>query len=188
VRIIAGEFRGTNLFSPKDGDTRPMLDRVKEAVFSILGGSFPGQRALDLFAGTGSLGLEALSRGAAACTFVESDPKALEVLRRNVEKLRLEARSLAVKWDALLWRPEEDEKFDLLFYDPPYRLLQGDARTRTRTIQRFVSFFATLGTERAQGAFHFPRDLLDPSELKAIPGLDLREYGASAVAIGRNSA
>lgn len=185
MRIIAGEFRGANLFSPKRAAVRPMLDRVKEAVFSILGGSFEGQRALDLFAGTGSLGLEALSRGAAACTFVESDPAVLASLRRNVEKLRLETRCRVVKGDALGWKPERGERFDLFFYDPPYGLLQGGAKARTRTVERFASLFGEMGAAGAQGAFHFPRDLLDPSELARIPRLDLREYGTSAVAIGR---
>lgn len=197
MRIIAGEFRGTNLHSPKGEGTRPMLDRMKESLFSILGGHFDGMRALDLFAGTGSLGLEAISRGATHCTFLESDPSALEVLRRNVEKLRVGNRARVLKWDALSWRPPapkagsegtagEPERFDLFFYDPPYKLLQGTASLRTRVIDRFGKLFSEMGSERAMGAFHFPRDLLDRSELAGIPNLDLREYGTSSIAVGRN--
>lgn len=164
-----------------------MLDRVKEAVFSILGGEFSGQNVLDLFAGTGSLGLEAISRGASKATFLESAPAALQALRGNVEKLRVEDRARILKWDALSWRPEGEEKFDLFFYDPPYKLLQGEAKLRTRVISRFGELLKDSGSTTAQGAFHFPRDLLDRSELVGIPNLDLREYGTSAIAIGRNS-
>lgn len=176
-----------------------MLDRMKESVFSILGGHFDGMRALDLFAGTGSLGLEAISRGAVHCTFLESDPEALEILRRNVEKLHVENRSRVLKWDAISWRPqpksakadtdaESPERFDLFFYDPPYRLLKGAASLRTKVIDRFGQLFSQMGSERAMGVFHFPRDLLDRSELAGIPNLDLREYGTSAIAVGRNQA
>lgn len=169
-----------------------MLDRMKESVFSILGGHFEGMRALDLFAGTGSLGLEAISRGAVHGTFLESDPEALEILRRNVEKLHVESRTRVLKWDAISWRPDPPkdagdppERFDLFFYDPPYRLLKGAASLRTKVIDRFGQLFSQMGSERAMGVFHFPRDLLDRSELAGIPNLDLREYGTSAIAVGK---
>lgn len=164
-----------------------MLDRVKEAVFSILGGKFEGQRVLDSFAGTGSLGLEALSRGAKHCTFLESDPKAIVVVERNIEKLKVEDRARVLKWDALSWNPRGEEKFDLFFFDPPYKFLQGTALLRQKTVSRFANLFHDLGSEKAQGVFHYPLDLLDLSELAAIPNLDIREYGTSAIAIGRNS-
>ncbi len=187
MRIIAGEFRGSTLFSPKGENTRPLLDRVKESLFSIWGGKLEGLRVLDLFAGTGSLGLEAISRGAIHCTFLEGDAHALESLRRNIEKFKIETRVRVLKADAISWQPKEPEQFDLFFYDPPYKLLRGSAALRTKTIQRFANLFSTLGKEEARGMFHFPRDLLDRSELANIPNLDLRNYGTSSIALGKKN-
>ncbi|MGH7151836.1 MAG: RsmD family RNA methyltransferase, partial [Planctomycetota bacterium] len=99
MRIIAGEHRGARLLSPEGRTTRPMLDRVRTALFDRLG-PLAGARVLDLFAGTGCLGFEALSRGAESCRFVESDPRALAALRANVEKLRMEERARLVRGDA----------------------------------------------------------------------------------------
>jgi 16S rRNA (guanine966-N2)-methyltransferase len=121
MRIIAGAWRGRPLLSPPGKDTRPTSDRAREALFSMLQsrlGSFEGLHAADLFAGTGALGLEALSRGAARCTFVESDRAAIETLRRNVAKLGAEDRADVRQQDAarIAGGP-----WHLVFLDPPYR-------------------------------------------------------------------
>ena len=122
MRIIAGEFRGRPLISPEGQGTRPTADRTREGLFSMLQsrlGSFERLHVADLFAGTGALGLEALSRGAAHCLFVENDRNALDMIRRNVERLgaaeRSEVRSQAVEYSSPPARP-----CDLLFLDPPY--------------------------------------------------------------------
>jgi 16S rRNA (guanine966-N2)-methyltransferase len=120
VRIIAGEWRGRAIAAPPGDATRPTSDRAREALFSMLAsrlGSFDGLRVADLFAGTGALGLEALSRGAAYCSFVEQDRAAVETLRGNVAKLGAGARADVRAQSAL--HPLSGP-FDLLLIDPPY--------------------------------------------------------------------
>lgn len=120
MRIIAGGWRGRTLATPKGDMTRPTADRTREALFSMLVsrlGSFEDLRVADLFAGSGALGLEALSRGAAHCTFVEQDGAALDALRKNVEKLEASATILAKSATAL---GSATCQFDLVLMDPPY--------------------------------------------------------------------
>ena len=125
MRIIAGRYGRRLLESPQGLEVRPTADRVREALFSALGsrGAVEGARVLDLFAGTGALALEALSRGAASAVLVEQHPKALAALTANVRTLGADA--TVVRGDALAWlarRPSEP--FDLIFADPPYALLE----------------------------------------------------------------
>ena len=128
MRIIAGEWRGRSIEAPPGGGTRPTGDRVRETLFSMLAsrlGSFEDLRIADLFAGSGALGLEALSRGAAHATFVESDSAAAAVLKRNAEKLGATDRVRLVG-DSALSLPRS-EPFDLIFADPPYAAGSGSA-------------------------------------------------------------
>ena len=121
MRVVAGSRKGHRIDAPKGVVTRPTSDRVREAVFSILG-SVEGARVLDLFAGSGAMGLEALSRGAAGCVFVESDRQAARVIQSNLEKLRLTG-AVVVTRDAVAALREErehDRRFDLVLADPPY--------------------------------------------------------------------
>lgn len=129
VRIIAGDWRSRRLAVPGPVTTRPMNDRVKEAVFSVLGsyyglpGSLPAMAVADVFAGSGSLGLEAVSRGAARCRFFESDAEALEVLRANLVALNAGPELSVVvldAWHASLDPPVTGSAYDLIFLDPPY--------------------------------------------------------------------
>lgn len=122
MRIIAGAWRGRPLAAPEGQETRPTSDRAREGLFSMLQsrlGSFEGLHVIDLFAGTGALGLEALSRGAAFCTFIDKDRAALEALRRNVDAFsasaRVDIRSASVEHAAPPPRP-----CDLILMDPPY--------------------------------------------------------------------
>lgn len=125
MRIVAGQWRGRRLVAPPGRDTRPTSDRVREAVFSILG-PIDGAAVLDLFAGSGALGLEALSRGAARATFVERAPAALRALRANVDALRAQADVRARDVRAFV-RDASDAggPYDLVFLDPPYRDAAG---------------------------------------------------------------
>ncbi len=128
MRIIAGTFRGRNLQTPEGMATRPTADRVRETLFSMLAsrlGSFEGLRVADLFAGSGALGLEALSRGAAFAFFVEQDRRALEAIRANVAALDVEDRSQLLACSALALPPADP--FDLIFADPPYAAQSGSA-------------------------------------------------------------
>src|SRR5215208_7039866 len=120
MRVIAGTYGGRRLQAPSGTDTRPTADRVREALFSILGARVDGARVLDLFAGSGALGLEALSRGAAGVTFVERAPAALRVLRANLAALGADAE--IVPSDALRWlgaASAASRQYDLVFLDPP---------------------------------------------------------------------
>jgi len=126
VRIIAGKWRGRTIEAPPGQATRPTADRVRETLFSMLAsrlGSFEDLRVADLFAGSGALGLEALSRGATHATFVESDAKAAAVIRRNGEKL---GASVQVLGSSALTLPRS-QPFDLVFADPPYGQGAGSA-------------------------------------------------------------
>ena len=126
MRIIAGKWRGRTLEAPAGRDTRPTADRVRESLFSMLAsrlGSFEDLRVADLFAGSGALGFEALSRGAAHAVFVESDAKAAAAIRRNADKL---SASVQVLSGSALSLPRSDA-FDLIFADPPYAPGSGTA-------------------------------------------------------------
>jgi 16S rRNA (guanine966-N2)-methyltransferase len=121
MRVVAGTLRGRRIESPRGDATRPTTDKVREAVFNALGSLdvIEGARIVDLFAGTGALGIEALSRGAAHCTFVERDREALAVLRRNITSLGLEDVSTVVAGDAS-GRSHAGTPCDVLLADPPY--------------------------------------------------------------------
>jgi 16S rRNA (guanine966-N2)-methyltransferase len=121
MRIIAGTHRGRPIVAPKGDSTRPTADRVREALFSMLAsrlGDFEGLRVLDLFAGSGALGLEALSRGAAHCTFVEQDRPALDALKTNIAKLGLAGTE--VRATSVLALGPAAQPYDLILADPPY--------------------------------------------------------------------
>ncbi len=121
MRVIAGAYGGRRLHAPPGADTRPTSDRVREALFSVLG-DLAGVQVLDLFAGTGALGLEALSRGAAGCEFVDRAQAAIRVIRRNLDELGIDAP--VHRRDALRALSDASERaaaYDLVFLDPPYR-------------------------------------------------------------------
>jgi 16S rRNA (guanine966-N2)-methyltransferase len=126
VRIIAGQWRGRPLVAPSGDTTRPTADRTREALFSMLAsrlGSFDGLSVADLFAGSGALGLEALSRGAATCLFVEQDRTALDALRANIAKLG--ASGTEVRASSALALGPARAPVDLMMMDPPYRTGAG---------------------------------------------------------------
>jgi 16S rRNA (guanine966-N2)-methyltransferase len=121
MRVVAGEFRGRRLVAPEGDTTRPTTDMVREAVFNSLAsmGIVDGAEVIDLFAGSGALGIEALSRGAAHCTFVERDRSALAALRTNLDTLGLRERATVAQSDAVAWSAAP-RPADLALIDPPY--------------------------------------------------------------------
>jgi 16S rRNA (guanine966-N2)-methyltransferase len=132
VRIIAGERRGHTIFAPRGRETRPTSDRVRENVFNIVGPWVEGARVLDLYAGSGAMGLEALSRGAASALFVESDPVAVRAIERNLDKLRLTG-ARVVRLDSTTALTQESgagRKYDLVLVDPPYDMTNYDSLAR----------------------------------------------------------
>lgn len=125
MRVISGSARGRRLFTPANHRVRPTADRVKEALFNILTGlvDFPGCRVLDIFAGTGNLGIESLSRGAGVAVFVDSHRESTALVRKNLNLVGLEARGRVIEREALTalgMLENEGEQFDLVLLDPPY--------------------------------------------------------------------
>lgn len=126
MRVIAGSHRGRRLSGPEGTTLRPTSDKVREAIFSILGDHVPGGRFLDLYAGTGAVGIEALSRGAAAVTFVESDPTAVQLLQKNLQTCQLLNHAQIHVGQASAFLQRNDwwgGPYDVLFADPPYAAL-----------------------------------------------------------------
>ena len=123
MRIVAGTHRGTRLFAPSGLDTRPTSDRVREAAFNLIG-PVDGAAVLDLYAGSGAMGLEALSRGAASAVFVDSDRQSCRTIERNLAKLRLD-RGRVVCSDVLLFLAADRGRYDLIQVDPPYGLVES---------------------------------------------------------------
>ena len=125
MRIVAGSCKGARIFAPRGFDTRPTGDRVREAVFNLVG-PVDGAAVLDLYAGSGAMGLEALSRGAASVVFVESDRDACRTIKRNLDKLGLEGAEIVCR-DALSFLAAERRRFDLILVDPPYDVVESVA-------------------------------------------------------------
>jgi 16S rRNA (guanine966-N2)-methyltransferase len=171
VRVIAGAFKGRTLTAPRGQRTRPTADRVREAVFSMLG-PVDGLRVLDLFAGSGALAVEALSRGAADAVLVERDPRALAAITRNVEATG--AAATVRRRDVLAYlRGGSDGPFDLVFVDPPYDAASRLAAPLGEELPKVVSRDARIVIES---------DKRTPLELP-LPLLREREYGDTSIRI-----
>jgi 16S rRNA (guanine966-N2)-methyltransferase len=148
MRIVAGKFAGRDLTSPAESRVRPTAEHVRSALLDILASDLPDARVLDLFAGTGALGLEAISRGAASADFVEFRPSSLHALRANIATLRLLKRTRVFKRDALPFVAALTEgKYDIAFADPPY-----ESRMLDRVIDswRAIRFSRILAVEHAR--------------------------------------
>ena len=120
MRVISGSARGVRLKTPTGQSTRPTADRVKEAMFSILQFELPGAKVLDLFGGTGQLGIEAVSRGAKSAVFVDQNEQACRLIRENLKLAKMEQESKVVRSDYLSFLKTTKEKFDIILLDPPY--------------------------------------------------------------------
>ena len=143
MRIVGGRFAGRTLTSPNDFRVRPTAEHVRAALLDQLGPDLPKARVLDLFAGTGALGLEALSRGAERCDFVEIRPASLHALRANVAALRLREKVRIFKRDALPFAAAlAAESYDLAFVDPPYESRMLDRVIDTWRATRFARVLA----------------------------------------------
>lgn len=120
MRVITGSARGRRLLSPEGMDVRPTTDKVKESIFNIIQFEIEGKTVLDLFAGSGQLGIEALSRGAERAVFVDSSKKSLDIVKKNIETTGFSSSSTVVLSDALFFLRSNRQKYDLVFMDPPY--------------------------------------------------------------------
>ncbi|MBK1634914.1 16S rRNA (guanine(966)-N(2))-methyltransferase RsmD [Rhodovulum adriaticum] len=182
MRIIAGKHRGLTLAAVGKGDKgahlRPTTDRVRESLFNLIlnggyGDPVTGARVLDLFAGTGALGLEALSRGAAHVTFAESGGKGAALIRENVAKCRAEDTTRLIRRDATKLGPNPDAPFDLVFLDPPYGKGLGERALAAALAGGWIAPDALIVWE--EGSPVTPPEGLRP--------LDARRYGDTHVAI-----
>ncbi len=183
MRIVAGTLRGRPIAAPEGSATRPTSDRVREAMFNILahgidGFTLDGVRVLDLFAGSGALGFEALSRGAAACIFVEEDAAARGVIRRNIESFALAGRTHIYRRDALrLGEALPRERSGLMFADPPYAKGIGEKALAAAAAGGWLENDAiAVLEERADAVIQWPSGF----EL-----LDRRTWGDTAVHFAR---
>jgi 16S rRNA (guanine966-N2)-methyltransferase len=177
VRIVAGSWRGRTIEAPPGPSTRPTADRVREALFSMLAsrlGSFEELRVADLFAGSGALGFEALSRGAASVTFVERDAKAAAAIRRNSEKLGATGRIQLLIGSALAL--PKSGPFDLIFADPPYAPGSGSAIVRAVGEAGWLAAGGWLSIETARS------DAVEAAELIIDT---TREFGRARITLLR---
>ena len=176
MRVITGSARGMTLRTLDGSDVRPTTDKVKEAVFSAIQFEIEGRRVLDLFAGSGQLGIEALSRDAKEATFVDADKNAIKIVKENLAKTRLADRAAVLQTDSIAFLGMTDKIFDIAFLDPPYQ---------TGLLQKALSL---LGGHMAQGGIAvcehpFVEQL--PDEQGGLVKQKEYKYGKVAVTIYR---
>ncbi|RMG13910.1 MAG: 16S rRNA (guanine(966)-N(2))-methyltransferase RsmD [Planctomycetota bacterium] len=192
LRIVGGALRGRRLETPRGNELlRPMRNQVREALFNSLG-PLAGARTLDLFAGSGSLGLEALSRGAARAVFVDKEPRCLAVLERNVSALGLDGRAEVLRFDLARPLVELAAKgpFDLVLVHPPFALLRRAPAAGEPDVTRLLNALPRtpgLLAADARVAFETPRRCypLPAPELHALVVERRKEYGSTALFIAR---
>jgi 16S rRNA (guanine966-N2)-methyltransferase len=185
MRVIAGSAGGIGLAVPKRG-VRPTMDRIKAAIFSSLGDAVIGARVLDLFAGSGALGIEALSRGAASVVFVESDPQSTEIIEGNLAKTKLKGRIRQQDVFDFLRHASGADLFDIVFADPPYEKTEDGERFT----EKLLANEALPQLMDADGIF-----VLEKQPAEALPEMKQwhlvrqKTYGATEVlflSVGRN--
>lgn len=178
MRIIAGEFRGRRLLPPGGEQTRPVTDRVKQSIFDILAPRIEGSIVYDCFAGTGSFGIESLSRGAKHVTFFESHRPTLTLLKKNLATLGVEGRSTIVTsdWFSYLATVPGGGDVDLIFLDPPYRYLNEKPDMLRQAAEKLADRHLAPG-----GLVCFRHDASDSLTLPSLPVFETREYGSMTV-------
>ncbi len=177
MRVIAGSAKGIPLEAVPGSGTRPISDRVKEAVFDILGEAVVEASVLDLFAGTGSVGIEALSRGARYAVFVEKSPRATATIRANLHRTGLEARARIVQADVFRFLAGRAEPFDLIYVAPPQ--YQGLWSKTLLTLQVYPGWLSAEGLIAVQ---IFPKEF-EPLALTHFQLADQRRYGSTLLCL-----
>jgi 16S rRNA (guanine966-N2)-methyltransferase len=177
IRIIGGELKGRKLVTVRGLKTRPTADRVRESIFNILGNSVRGARVLDLYAGTGAMGIEALSRGAESALFADDHKAALTALEKNIKMCSLQSRTNTIKWNIFnnlnvirSYRPA----FNLVFLDPPYNKNMIQPTLSNLDTSRCLENNSRLALE------HSPLEPI-PETLPAFKIFDQRRYGKTLV-------
>ena len=181
MRIIGGKYRGRVLANFDGEAVRPTADRVKESLFNILALRFSGARVLDLFAGSGALGLESLSRGAAEVVFNDKSKDSLAIVRKNLRALKIEEGKEAKVYntDAEAYLGYERRPFDIIFIDPPYALEVG-----VRAVQKI----AKCGLLAENGVLVLERDIPFEGEVDGLEKYDERRYGRTILTFFRPKA
>jgi 16S rRNA (guanine966-N2)-methyltransferase len=181
MRIIAGQRRGHKFDGPKGGGTRPTSDLVRESLFNILGAEVADRIVIDLFAGTGALGLEALSRGAVRAIFVERNRDNVALIYRNLATLRFEDRARVLNADAYRWartfEPIDDEPL-VVFLDPPYREYEDRPREVRELLEQLGRRLPSGSLIAAESSRHLDGDILPE-----LSTWDIRRYGGTQIAI-----
>ncbi|WP_346026383.1 16S rRNA (guanine(966)-N(2))-methyltransferase RsmD [Beduinella massiliensis] len=178
MRIISGSARGRTICAPQGMDTRPTQDYVRESLFNILRARVPEARVLDLFAGSGALGLEAVSRGAQGAVFVDSGRAAVQCVKKNVAALRMETQCevLSCDWRAAIARLS-DRAFDLVFMDPPYRMENTGEMCAALLAAGALAEDGLIVVEHRRG--------LPPALADGLEAADTRRYGDTEVTFVR---
>jgi 16S rRNA (guanine(966)-N(2))-methyltransferase RsmD len=177
VRIIAGSRKGARIFAPKGTDTRPTGDRVREAAFNLIGpGGVDEARVLDLFAGSGAMGLEALSRGASGATFVEADRAACQTINRNLNKLELGGATVLCQdaLTALRADARMGTRYDLVLVDPPYRRFSSLQNALIQLLPEVLATDGLLVVETAAG---------EEPDLPPLAKRTSRRYGSARLTL-----
>tara|TARA_Y100001970_G_scaffold56956_1_gene72175 strand:- start:156 stop:689 length:534 start_codon:yes stop_codon:yes gene_type:complete len=174
MRVIAGKFKGLNIQTINDASTRPMMSKAREGIFNSLQNDFDDSLVLDLFAGSGSLGIEALSRGASFVTFVDTSTDCKKIINKNLSNIDQNYIVLVLNVNEYI--TQSDKKFDIIFYDPPYSLLLNEINSDFNSIQNLM-------TENSKLIIHRHKS----SEQFVYPeGLELykeKKYGQSNITI-----
>lgn len=178
MRIITGSARGRRLITPEGTDVRPTPEKVKEALFSALQFDIEGRRILDLFAGSGQLGIEALSRGAKNATFVDSSPVSIKAIEHNLKVSNLETYAQVKRTDYASFCAASRDTFDIAFLDPPYR--EGILLPAIKAVLPLMSEFSTVICEH-------PTDVELPEEIGGFKTVRSYRYGKIAVTVYKSN-
>lgn len=177
MRIISGKYKGHALVSFSASHIRPTTDRVKESLFNIWQSDIEGARVLDLFSGTGSLGIEALSRGAKSVHFVDAHPKSIQILRQNIEKLKINEDHKIQTGDVFQFlKKYKEEPFDLIFIDPPFT--EAIADQVMGAVSRSSSFHSTTKIAIESGR----REKIG-EDYKTLARYDVRQFGDKSLSL-----
>lgn len=192
MRVIAGSARGISLTSVKGDKTRPIQDRTKESLFNILSGIIQDSRVMDLYAGTGAIGIEALSRGAASCIFVEHNKQVVQIIKDNLAATGLQNKATVIKCDVLeiaSCLERDNIKLDIVFAAPPYPLVEKNAYR-----SELLTFFSILSEKhiiQPEGIVILQQRKAEfqmPPEAACLELFDTRMYGDTQVLFFRNKA
>ena len=178
MRVITGSARGMRLFTLEGDSVRPTTDKVKEAMFSIIQFEIEGRRALDLFAGSGQLGIEALSRGAKSAHFVDESRQAISVINKNLEKTKLTELATVSHTDSISFISSTERTFDLFFLDPPYN--KGLVEKALPLCAKKASEGALIVCETSAGEFL-------PEEVESLEFSKRYKYGKTALTVYRKA-